>query len=49
MRLKGNTALLAGASRNIGRQIAVTFAREGVDVILVARKISDNLTQVAKE
>ena len=29
MRLKGKTALIAGASRNIGREIAVTFARAG--------------------
>ncbi len=48
MRLKGKTALIAGASRNIGREIAVTFAREGADLILVARKVSDELTQVAK-
>lgn len=47
MRLKGKTALIAGASRNIGREIAVTFAREGANVILVARKISDDLTEVA--
>ena len=34
MRLRDKTALIAGASRNIGREIAQTFAREGADVIL---------------
>ena len=27
--MKGKTALISGASRNIGREIALTFAREG--------------------
>jgi 3-oxoacyl-[acyl-carrier protein] reductase len=49
MRLKGKTALIAGASRNIGKAIALTFAREGANVALIARKMSDELKQVAKE
>ena len=49
MRLKGKTALIAGASRNIGREIALTFAREGADVVLVARKVTDDLSQAAKQ
>lgn len=49
MRMKGKTALVAGASRNIGREIALTFAREGADVILLARKSGDELNQVAKQ
>ena len=49
MRLEGKTALIAGASRNIGRTIALTFAREGANVVAVARKMSDELKQVAKE
>ena len=28
MRLKGKTALISGAGRNIGKAIALTFARE---------------------
>ena len=36
MRLKGKTALIAGASRNIGKTIALTFAREGGDRIICA-------------
>ena len=49
MRLKGKTALIAGASRNIGREIALTFAREGADVVLVARQASDDLASAAKQ
>jgi 3-oxoacyl-[acyl-carrier protein] reductase len=49
MRLKGKTALISGAGRNNGRAIALTFAREGADLILVARKLGDELNQVAKQ
>lgn len=49
MRLQGKTALIAGASRNIGKAIALTFAREGADLILVARTTGDELEQVARE
>jgi 3-oxoacyl-[acyl-carrier protein] reductase len=49
MRLKGKTALIAGASRNIGKSIALTFAREGAEVIVVARQHEDELKQVARD
>jgi 3-oxoacyl-[acyl-carrier protein] reductase len=49
MLLKGKTALIAGASRNIGKTIALTFAREGADVIPIARQHADELKQVARE
>ena len=49
MRPGGKTALVAGASRNIGREIALTFAREGADVVLVARKQSDDLASAVKQ
>jgi 3-oxoacyl-[acyl-carrier protein] reductase len=49
MRLKGKTALIAGASRNIGKAIALTFAREGANLVPVASKMSDELKQVARE
>jgi 3-oxoacyl-[acyl-carrier protein] reductase len=37
MKFKGKTALITGASRGIGRAIAVEFARQGADVALVGR------------
>jgi len=35
--LNGRTALVSGASRGIGREIALTLARAGADIALVAR------------
>jgi NAD(P)-dependent dehydrogenase (short-subunit alcohol dehydrogenase family) len=49
MQLKGKTALIAGAGRNNGRAIALRFAREGADLILISRKRREELDQVAKE
>lgn len=49
MRLKGKTALISGAGRNIGKSIALTFAREGADLILLARERSESLNEVARE
>ncbi|MYC29821.1 MAG: SDR family oxidoreductase [Chloroflexi bacterium] len=47
MRLEGKTALITGASRNIGRQIALTFAREGADLVLNTRQSRPELEEVA--
>ena len=47
MRLEGKTALITGASRNIGRQIALTFAREGADLVLNTRQSQPELEAVA--
>jgi NAD(P)-dependent dehydrogenase (short-subunit alcohol dehydrogenase family) len=46
--LEGQVAIVTGASRGIGRQIATTFAEHGADVALAARNEED-LKQVAKE
>lgn len=47
MRLEGKTALITGASRNIGREIALTFARESADLILNTRTSQAELDEVA--
>ena len=49
MRLKGKTALVSGAARNIGKAIALTYAREGADVILLAREKREALDDVAAQ
>lgn len=49
MRLKGKTALVTGASRNIGRAIALAFAAEGADVVLNTRANRGELESVAAE
>jgi 3-oxoacyl-[acyl-carrier protein] reductase len=47
--LEGKIALVAGAGRNNGKAIALAFAREGADLILVARERKEELAEVAAE
>jgi len=49
MRLEGKTALVTGASRNIGRAIALAFAAEGADLVLNTRVNGEELEAVAAE
>ena len=47
-KLEGKVAIITGASRGIGREIALLFAREGAFLTLTARN-SELLNEVAKE
>ena len=47
--LEGKTAFVAGAGRNNGKAIALAFAREGADLVLVAREKKAPLEEVAHE
>ena len=49
MRLEGKTAMITGASRNIGREVALTFAREGADLVLNTRSSQKELESVAAQ
>ena len=49
MRLQNKTALITGASRNIGAEVARTFAREGADLILNTRQSAGELEAVAAQ
>jgi 3-oxoacyl-[acyl-carrier protein] reductase len=49
MSLEGKRALITGASRNIGRAIALAFAAEGADLVLNTRVNADELEAVAAD
>ena len=48
MRLKGKVAIITGASAGMGREIAYDYAKEGANVLAVARRV-ERLEALAKE
>jgi 3-oxoacyl-[acyl-carrier protein] reductase len=49
MNIQGKTALITGASRGIGRAIALEFARQGVKRLLILARDRQRLALVAEE
>jgi 3-oxoacyl-[acyl-carrier protein] reductase len=49
MRLENKVCLVTGASRGIGRAIALTFAKEGANVVVNYSKSKDQAEDVVKE
>ncbi len=47
--LKGKTAVITGAARGIGRQIALSFAGEGANVAFTDLSIDDNMKSLESE
>jgi 3-oxoacyl-(acyl-carrier-protein) reductase len=47
-RLEGRRALITGASRGIGREIAIAFAREGADVVINYRSSDEDAEDLAR-
>ncbi|HEY7957534.1 MAG TPA: SDR family NAD(P)-dependent oxidoreductase, partial [Polyangia bacterium] len=41
-KLEGKVAVITGASRGIGRTVALTFAREGADIVIAAKSDAEN-------
>lgn len=48
MRLKGRAAIVTGASRGIGKATALTFAREGANVMVNFQRNSEKAEEVAE-
>lgn len=47
--LTGKTAMITGAGRGIGKQIALTFAQHGADLIVTDLKETDSSIELMKE
>lgn len=48
MRLEGKVAIITGARQGIGSALSLCFAKEGADLVLVSRRITDD-DEVVKE
>ena len=48
MKLKGKTAVVTGASSGMGREIAYYFAKEGANVVAVARR-AERLNELVEQ
>jgi NAD(P)-dependent dehydrogenase (short-subunit alcohol dehydrogenase family) len=48
-KLTNQVAVITGASRGIGREIALTFAREGASLVLISLKAQTALAAVRQE
>jgi 3-oxoacyl-[acyl-carrier protein] reductase len=49
MKIQGKTALITGASRGIGRAIALEFAKQGIQRLLLVARSHQRLAEVAAE
>ncbi len=47
--LKGKTAIITGAARGIGRQIAVSMAKEGANIAFTDLNMDENMESLEKE
>ncbi len=47
--LEGKTALISGSGQNIGRGIALTFARAGANIVVNGRRNRESIEAVAQE
>lgn len=49
MKLKGKTAMVTGGGRRLGKEIAMSLARQGADIILHYYRSEKEVTEVLKE
>ena len=47
--LKGKTAIITGAARGIGRQIAISMAKEGANIAFTDLNMDENMESLEKE